>query len=129
MSIMLADLRHTYNYNTEQQYGDEKIILCNQVSWWSLRYPVITGSTLQRVTTERIDEKNIKAPTATSSRPTTSEVAWCFLGDNAALPPAYRVKVEKCASFVDVLDVGKFTTFCDRKGYTSPPLTSLRLCH
>ena len=42
----------------------------------------------------------------------------CFLGDNAAVPPAYRVKVEKCASFVDILDVCKFTTFCDRKGYT-----------
>ena len=41
----------------------------------------------------------------------------CFLGDNAAVPPAYRVKVEKCASFVDILDVCKFTTFCDRKGY------------
>ena len=26
----------------------------------------------------------------------------CFLGDNAAVPPAYRVKVQKCASFVDV---------------------------
>ena len=34
------------------------------------------------------------------------------------MPPAYRVKVEKCASFVDILDVCKFTTFCDRKGYT-----------
>ena len=43
----------------------------------------------------------------------------CFLGDNAAVPPAYRVKVEKCASSVDILDVCKFTTFCDRKGYTS----------
>ena len=42
----------------------------------------------------------------------------CFLGDNAAVPPAYRVKVEKCASFVDILDVCKFTTFCDRNGYT-----------
>ena len=41
----------------------------------------------------------------------------CFLGDNAAVPPAYRVKVQKCASFVDILDVCKFTTFCDRKGY------------
>ena len=26
----------------------------------------------------------------------------CFLGDNAAMPPAYRVKVQKCASFVDI---------------------------
>ena len=43
----------------------------------------------------------------------------CFLGDNAAVPPAYRVKVQKCASFVDILDVCKFTTFCDRKGYLS----------
>ena len=41
----------------------------------------------------------------------------CFLGDNAAVPPAYWVKVEKCASSVDILDVCKFTTFCDRKGY------------
>ena len=41
----------------------------------------------------------------------------CFLEDNAAVPPAYRVKVQKCASFVDILDVCKFTTFCDRKGY------------
>ena len=39
-----------------------------------------------------------------------------FLKDNAAGLPAYRVKVQKCASFVDVLDVCKFTTFCDRKG-------------
>ena len=55
---------------------------------------------------ERIDERNIKAPIATSKcRPTTSEVAWVFLGDNAAVPPAYRVKVQKCASFVDILDV------------------------
>ena len=43
----------------------------------------------------------------------------CFLGDNAAVPPAYRVKVEKCASSVDILDVCKFTTFCDRKGYSA----------
>ena len=41
----------------------------------------------------------------------------CFLGDNAAVPPAYRVKVQKCASFVDIIDVCKFTKFCDRKGY------------
>ena len=26
------------------------------------------------------------------------------------MPPAYRVKVQKCASFVDILDVCKFTT-------------------
>ena len=43
-----------------------------------------------------------------------------FLRDNAAMPPAYRVKVQKCASFVDILDVCKFTTFCDREGYTCP---------
>ena len=41
----------------------------------------------------------------------------CFLEDNAAVPPAYRVKVQKCASSVDILDVCKFTTFCDRKGF------------
>ena len=71
--------------------------------------------------TERIDERNIKVPIATSKcRPTTSEVAWVFfLGDNAAVPPAYWVKVQKCASFVDILDVCKFTTFCDRNGYTA----------
>ena len=54
----------------------------------------------------------------------------CFLGDNAAVPPAYRVKVQKCASFVDILDVCKFTTFCDRKVYTpqspSRPLACAR---
>ena len=27
----------------------------------------------------------------------------CFLGDNAAVPPAYRVKVEKCASLLTFL--------------------------
>ena len=54
----------------------------------------------------------------------------CFLGDNAAVPPAYRVKVQKCASLVDILDVCKFTTFCDRKVYTpqspSRPLACAR---
>ena len=50
----------------------------------------------------------------------------CFLGDNAAVPPAYRVKVEKCASFVDILDVCKFTTFCDRKGYSDKKVVAVR---
>ena len=67
---------------------------------------------------ERVDERNIKAPTATfKCRLTTSEDAWVVLRDNAAMPPAYRVKVHNCVSFVDVLDVCKFTTFCDQKGY------------
>ena len=40
------------------------------------------------LSTERIDEMNIKARIATSKcRPTTSEVAWVFLGDNAAVKP------------------------------------------
>ena len=71
--------------------------------------------------TERIDERNIKAPTATSKcRSTTSEVAWMFWEIiSPCRPPIYWVKVEKCASFVDVC---KFTTFCDRKGYTSSQL-------
>ena len=52
----------------------------------------------------------------------------CFLGDNAAVPPAYRVKVQKCASFVDILDVCKFTTFCDRKGYRVDTLQLYSSC-
>ena len=64
----------------------------------------------------------------------------CFLGDNAAVPPAYRVKVQKCASFVDILDVCKFTTFCDRNALRTrmrarttpppppPPSRPLRTC-
>ena len=42
-----------------------------------------------------------------------------FLSENAAMPPGQQVKVHKSASFVDILEVCKFTTFCDRKGYTS----------
>ena len=41
-----------------------------------------------------------------------------FLSENAAMPPGQQVKVHKSASFVDILEVCKFTTFCDRKGYT-----------
>ena len=41
-----------------------------------------------------------------------------FLSENAAMPPGQQVKVHKIASFVDILKVCKFTTFCDRKGYT-----------
>ena len=50
----------------------------------------------------------------------------CFLGDNAAVPPTYQVKVQKCAGFVDILDVCKFTTFCDRKGYSIPVLVPMQ---
>ena len=40
-----------------------------------------------------------------------------FLSENAAMPPGQQVKVHKSASFVDIMEVCKFTTFCDRKGY------------
>ena len=43
-----------------------------------------------------------------------------FLSENAAMPPGQQVKVHKSASFVDILEVCKFTTFCDRKGYRVP---------
>ena len=35
------------------------------------------------------------------------------------MPPGQQVKVHKSASFVDILEVCKFTTFCDRKGYST----------
>ena len=44
-------------------------------------------------------------------------VRGCFLSENAAMPPGEQVKVHKSASFVDILEVCKFRTFCDRKGY------------
>ena len=44
-------------------------------------------------------------------------VHWRFLSENAAMPPNQQVKVHKSVSFVDILDMCKFTTFCDRKGY------------
>ena len=44
-------------------------------------------------------------------------VRGCFLSENAAMPPGQQVKVHKSASFVDILEMCKFTTFCDRKGY------------
>ena len=59
----------------------------------------------------------LRSPHLSVDRP-FQRLRGCFLGDNAAVPPAYRVKVQKCAGFVDILDVCKFTTFCDRKGYT-----------
>ena len=59
----------------------------------------------------------LRSPHLSADRP-LQRLRGCFLGDNAAVPPAYRVKVQKCASFVDIFDVCKFTTFCDRKGYT-----------
>ena len=34
------------------------------------------------------------------------------------MPPGQQVEVHKSASFVDILEVCKFTTFCDRKGYS-----------
>ena len=34
-----------------------------------------------------------------------------FLSENAAMPPGQQVKVHKSASFVDILEVCKFTTF------------------
>ena len=40
-----------------------------------------------------------------------------FLSETAAMPPGQQVKVHKIASFVDILEVCKFTTFCDQKGY------------
>ena len=68
---------------------------------------------------ERIDQRKIKASTAASkARPTTSEGAWVFLSENAEIPPGKQVKVHKSASFVDILEVCKFTTFFDRKGYS-----------
>ena len=47
-----------------------------------------------------------------------------FLSENAAMPPGQQVKVHKIASFVDILEVCKFTTFCDRKGYSDVHLLS-----
>ena len=49
-----------------------------------------------------------------------------FLSENAAMPPGQQVKVHKIASFVDILEVCKFTTFCDRKGYKKYSGTNLR---
>ena len=51
---------------------------------------------------ERVDEMNIKAPTATSKcQLTTSEDAWVVLA--TAILPGYRVKVHKCTSLWLVL--------------------------
>ena len=44
-------------------------------------------------------------------------VRGCFLSENAAMPPGQQVKVYKSVSLVDILEVCKFTTFCDRKGF------------
>ena len=64
--------------------------------------------------TERIDERNIKAPTAASkARPTTSEGAWVFFIRKCRNAAGQQVKVHKSASFVDILEVCKFTIFCD----------------
>ena len=51
-------------------------------------------------------------------------VRGCFLSENAAMPPGQQVKVHKSASFVDILEVCKFTTFCDQKGYVKANSTS-----
>ena len=42
------------------------------------------------------------------------------------MPPGQQVKVHKSASFVDILEVCKFTTFCDRKGYREFLKTTLK---
>ena len=64
---------------------------------------------------ERVDEK-LRSPHPSADWPLPRMRGW-FLRDNAAIPPAYQVKVHNCASFVAFLEVCKFTTFCDRKGY------------
>ena len=54
------------------------------------------------LSTERVDESNTKAPTATSKcQLTTSEDAWVVLA--TAILPGYRVKVHKCTSLWLVL--------------------------
>ena len=74
-----------------------------------------THSSLGTLSTERIDERNIKAPIATSKcRQTTSEVAWVFL-EPPCRPPTGS-KFRNVQVLFDILDVCKFTTFCDRKG-------------
>ena len=42
------------------------------------------------------------------------------------MPPAYRVKVHNCASFIDL---SRITTFCDRKGYRDGSKHPSRLSH
>ena len=59
----------------------------------------------------------LRSPHLSADRP-LQRLRGCFLGYNTAVPPAYWVKVQKCAGFVDILDVCKFTTFCDLKGYS-----------
>ena len=51
-----------------------------------------------------------------------------FLSENAAMPPGQQVKVHKSASFVDILEVCKFTTFCDRKGYIQISIRDKNRC-
>ena len=60
-----------------------------------------SGLSLFFLSTERIDESYIKAPTTTSI--TTSEDTWAFFGYEADMPLAYRVNVHKCASLVVAL--------------------------
>ena len=68
--------------------------------------------------TERIDERKIEAPTAASkSRPTTFEGAWVVFIRKCRNAAGQQVKVHKSASFVDILEVCKFT-FGDRNGYS-----------
>ena len=67
--------------------------------------------------TERINEKKIKAPTAASkTRPTTSEGV--FLSENARNAAGSAGQSTRECKFLDIIfEVCKFTTFCDRKGY------------
>ena len=57
-----------------------------------------------------------RLPHISPAQPHVRVRGW-FLSENAAMPPGQQVKVHKSASFVDILEVCKFTTFCDRKGY------------
>ena len=62
-----------------------------------------------------------RLPHLSPAQPHVSVRRW-FLSENAAMPPGQQVKVHKSASFVDILEVCKFTTFCDRKVYTVYPV-------
>ena len=62
-------------------------------------------------------ETKLRLPHLRPAHPHLRVRGW-FLSENAAMPPGQQVKVHKSASFVDILEVSKFTTFCDRKGYT-----------
>ena len=56
--------------------------------------------------TERIDEREIKAPTAASkAHQPHLRVRGLFLSENFAMPQGQQVKIHKSASFVDILEV------------------------